>query len=84
MAVATVRADEERIAPLVELRPWEQCGSCPFLPVCVGGCLGSKYLQTGRRDEVFCRKTAFEEAYRHDVLRRYFEEFGDETQSAAA
>src|SRR5262249_20261804 len=30
MAVATVREDEERIAPLLELRPWEQCGGCPF------------------------------------------------------
>jgi uncharacterized protein len=84
MAVGTVGHLEERIAPLVELRPWEQCGSCPFLPVCVGGCLGGQYLKTGRRDEVFCRKPAFEEAFRRDVLLRYFAEFGDDVTNEAA
>ena len=33
-------AAKEKIAPLVELRPWEQCGDCPYLPVCVGGLTG--------------------------------------------
>src|SRR5205823_7170848 len=36
----------EKVAPLIALRPWEQCGDCPYLPVCVGGCLGGKYLKT--------------------------------------
>jgi uncharacterized protein len=84
MAVGTVGQFEERIAPLVELRPWEQCGPCPFMPVCVGGCLGGKYLQTGRRDEVFCRKPFFEDAFRSDVVNRYLAEFGDAVTGDAA
>jgi uncharacterized protein len=77
VAVGSVHHFEEKIAPLIELRPWEQCGPCPYLPVCVGGCLGGKYLQTGRRDEVFCRKSSFERAFRTDVVKRYLAEFGD-------
>lgn len=77
LAVASVtRPIAEREALLLELRPWEKCGSCPYLPVCVGGCLGGKFLQTGRRDEVFCRKEHFERAFRAEVTARYREEFG--------
>jgi uncharacterized protein len=77
VAVGTVHSDAVKQAPLLELRPWEQCGPCPYLPVCVGGCLGSKYLQTGRKDQVFCQKALFEESYRRNVARRYLAEFGD-------
>ncbi len=86
LAVATVMHGEceEKIAPLVELRPWEQCGPCPFLPVCVGGCLGGKFLQTGRRDEVFCKKSQFEQAFRREVTARYLDEFPGETTREAA
>jgi len=84
VAVGTVHHFEEKIAPLVELRPWEQCGPCPFLPVCVGGCLGGKYLQTGRRDEVFCRKSSFESSFRADVAKRYLAEFADAVTPGAA
>src|ERR1700682_4687399 len=45
----------EKIAPLLELRPWEKCGDCPYLPVCVGGCLCRKYFKIGRRDEAACK-----------------------------
>jgi uncharacterized protein len=65
----------ESTAPLVRLRPWEKCGDCPYLPVCVGGCLGGKYLKTGRMDEVACRKEAFEKSFRETVVRRYLAEF---------
>jgi uncharacterized protein len=65
----------EAIAPLVKLRPWEKCGDCPYLPVCVGGCLGGKYLKTGRMDEVACRKEQFEHSFRETVVRRYLAEF---------
>ena len=75
VAVGTVKADEVRAAPLLELRPWEKCGPCPYMPVCVGGCLGSKYLQTGRRDEVFCQKDLFEEQFKRNVTQRYLVEF---------
>jgi uncharacterized protein len=65
----------EKIAPLVALRPWEQCGDCPYLPVCVGGCLGGKYLKTGRTDQVACKKEQFELSFRESVVRRYLAEF---------
>ena len=84
LAVTQVESGQpERIAPLVELRPWEQCGDCPYLPVCVGGCLGGKYLKTGRRDEVFCRKEKFEESFRETVVRRYLAEFPTNADMAA-
>jgi len=65
----------EKIAPLLELRPWEKCGRLPYLPVCVGGCLGGKYLKTGRRDEVACKKEMFESSFRESVVQRYLAEF---------
>lgn len=86
MAVAHVGnpVKGERPAPLLELRPWEKCGDCPYLPVCVGGCLGGKYLQTGRRDEVFCRRAQFDVAFRQEVLERYLTEFPDEAPGEAS
>lgn len=77
LAVGDVSRPVERPAPLLQLRPWEKCGDCPYLPVCVGGCLGGKFLQTGRMDEVFCRKEHFEVAFAADVRARYLDEFGD-------
>ena len=85
VAVAHVTASEpEKIAPLVELRPWEQCGDCPYLPVCVGGCLGSQYLKTHRRDQVACKKDLFEASFRETVVRRYLAEFPDADRADAA
>jgi uncharacterized protein len=81
LAVASVSKPGEREAPLLELRPWEKCGSCPFLPVCVGGCLGGKFLQTGRRDQVFCRREHFEVAFKDEVTARFVAEFGAEEVS---
>jgi uncharacterized protein len=75
MAVTSVRGEGEKIAPLVALRPWEECGDCPYLPVCVGGCLGGKFLQTGRTDQVACRKESFAANFRESVIARYLEEF---------
>ena len=74
----------EKIAPLLELRPWEQCGDCPYMPVCVGGCLGGQYLKTHRRDQVACKKEMFEASFRETVVRRYLEEFADEEVRTAA
>lgn len=83
LAVGSVQLPRvpEKRAPLLELRPWEQCGACPFLPVCVGGCLGGKYLETGRRDEVFCRKPHFERAFRNEVTARFRSEFGEAAEA---
>jgi uncharacterized protein len=74
----------EKPAPLLELRPWEQCGDCPYMPVCVGGCLGGQYLKTGRRDQVACRKEQFEASFRETVVRRYLAEFPIEADQDAA
>lgn len=83
LAVAQVASRaEEKIAPLVELRPWEQCGDCAYLPVCVGGCLGGQYLKTRRRDQVACKKEMFEKSFRDTVIRRYLAEFPEEQAAA--
>ena len=85
MAVADVSAPApEKLAPLLARRPWEKCGDCAFMPVCMGGCLGGKWLQTGRADDVFCRKEEFEVSFTETVRRRYFEEFSVEAQSEQA
>ena len=86
LAVAQVGSGaSEKVAPLVELRPWEQCGDCPYLPVCVGGCLGGQYLKTRRRDQVACKKEMFERSFRETVVHRYLAEFpedGEWTEAA--
>ena len=85
LAVTQVSSGQaEKIAPLVELRPWEQCGDCPYLPVCVGGCLGSQYLKTRRRDQVACKKDLFETSFRDTVIRRYLAEFPEEERTEEA
>jgi uncharacterized protein len=77
MAVTNVASsDPQKPAPLLVPRPWEKCGDCAFMPVCMGGCLGGKWLQTGRTDEVFCLKDQFEVSFRETVGRRYLDEFG--------
>jgi uncharacterized protein len=76
VAVGSVASDTLAGAPLLELRPWDQCGDCAYLPVCMGGCLGGQYLKTRRRDQVNCKKEWFEARFRETVPRRYLEELG--------
>jgi uncharacterized protein len=76
MAVGTVRDAADGANRLTQLRPWRSCGDCAFIPVCLGGCLGGQYLQTGKRDEVFCEKPTLEAAWKERVLARYRDEFG--------
>jgi uncharacterized protein len=76
VAVGSVTSSALRGAPLLELRPWEQCGDCAYMPVCVGGCLGASYLETGRRDQVNCKKEWFEATFSQSVPRRYLDELG--------
>jgi uncharacterized protein len=77
MAIGHVQADvADKPAPLLLARPWEQCGDCPYMPVCMGGCLGSKYLSTGRMDEVDCHKLEFEAIFRDTITARYRTELG--------
>ncbi len=80
LEVAKVTAGDaaEKVAPLLVLRPWEQCGDCAFMPVCVGGCLGGKFLQTGRSDQVSCKKDLFEQSFRESTLQRFLAEFPED------
>ncbi len=94
MAVADVNASTrpldgsalaaEKPAPLLIKKPWEKCGDCAFMPVCMGGCLGSKWLQTGQADEVFCQKGAFEASFKQSITQRYLAEFQTESLDEAA
>ena len=69
------RRPTEQPAPLLALRPWEKCGDCAYMPVCVGGCLGGRWLKTGQTDEVSCNREVFAAAFRESVERRYLAEF---------
>ena len=85
MAVTQVAEKQgEKIAPLVALRPWEKCGDCPYMPVCVGGCLGGEYLKTRRTDQVHCKKEMFEQSFRETIVHRYLAEFPQQEWTAAA
>src|SRR5258708_17918767 len=64
LAVTSVRSGAaEKIAPLVELRPWEQCGDCPYMPVCVGRCPGRPFPYTHIRDHVCREQDMFEQSF---------------------
>ena len=79
MAIGNVEsAQPDKAAPLLERRPWEQCGDCAFLPICMGGCLGGVYLKTGRVDQVYCRKPEFEISFEETIRRRYRAELGEQ------
>jgi uncharacterized protein len=84
MAVADVLSPGSlKPAPLLRYKPWEQCGDCPYLPVCMGGCLGAQYLATGRLDLVQCNKAQFDQTYESNILRRYRQEMaGREWETA--
>jgi uncharacterized protein len=78
LAIANVCSKSpDKPAPLLINRPWEQCGDCAFMPVCMGGCLGGQYLITGRLDQVFCKKPEFEANFREQVTGRYRRELAD-------
>jgi hypothetical protein len=50
----------------------------------MGGCLGGKYLKTGRTDEVACKLEAFEASFREAITKRYLAEFGSTQQQSNA
>jgi uncharacterized protein len=86
LALGTVHRDALAPDPLTAGRPWERCGDCPFVPVCLGGCLGGRYLQLGRAGEVLCDCASLEARFRAEIARRYLEEFhpGAAEEHAAA
>jgi uncharacterized protein len=75
LALGTVHDGALAPDPLVVGRPWERCGDCPFVPACMGGCLGGRYLVTGRAGEIACERPALEARFRAEIGRRYLEEF---------
>jgi uncharacterized protein len=81
MAVGNVLEDRPlRPAPLTAARPWEACGTCPFVPVCLGGCIGGRFVAEGQVG-VLCRRPRFEERFRREIVDRYLEEFPPESPS---
>ena len=88
MAIGTVRDGVSRADPLTKVQPWTKnapCGTCAYLPVCGGGCIGGRYLQTGRTGEVLCRVEHFEKTFREEIVNRYLAEFhDDEAEQEAA
>jgi uncharacterized protein len=44
------------------LAPWRQCGDCPFIPVCGGGCAVAAHAELGDMDAPSCHKRSLEAA----------------------
>ncbi len=45
-----------------QLRPWDACGDCSFIPVCAGGCVASSYRESGDINRPACHKRGLEAA----------------------
>lgn len=87
VSIGNVRDGQRRDDPLTVGKPWEShppCATCAFLPVCGGGCIGGRYLQTGRAGEVLCRLEEFETSFREEVVSRYLAEFHDSDEEKEA
>jgi len=85
MALGDVFGDELGPDPLLAGEPWKGCASdCPFVPVCLGGCLGGKVATGGRLGEVACDRQLLEHRFRTEITRRYLEEFHPEEVNAVA
>ncbi len=87
MAIGSVLEPGERAEPLTAAAPWQSnaaCQACAFLPVCLGGCLGGRYLQIGRTGSVLCRYDQYDKTFRQEVKKRYLTEFREEEDSRAA
>ncbi len=85
LALGDVHAGIGREDPLLAARPWERhapCRTCAFLPVCGGGCLGGRYLQSGHAGEVLCRLEHFEKSFREEIVARYLAEFHAEEKKS--
>jgi uncharacterized protein len=44
------------------LAPWRQCGDCPFIPVCGGGCAVAAHAEPGDMDAPSCHRRSIEAA----------------------
>jgi uncharacterized protein len=76
--LAVGRVTDERWLPRVELLeqldPIRDCGQCPYLPVCAGGCRATTYRREGHLG-VSCEHDYFDTVGRETVKRRYLDEF---------
>jgi len=85
LALGDVFAEDVRPDPLLAGEPWKGCGpDCPFVPVCLGGCLGGKVATGGRMGEVACDRQLLEEQFKREITCRYLEEFQSVDVNAAA
>lgn len=75
MAIEAVCASKGRCPPKVEIKVPNECGDCPCVPVCAGGCQAASYLTTRRFGEARCEREKFEKAFREDAVSRYLVEF---------
>lgn len=79
LALGDVFSEGTRADPLLAGEPWASCGpDCPFVPICLGGCLGGKVATGGRMGEAACDRRLLEEQFRTEITRRYLEEFHPE------
>jgi uncharacterized protein len=86
LAIGDVWKGVTRVDPLVARRPWDKgCDDgCPFVPVCLGGCMGGSVATGGRIGEVACDREALEFRFRRSVVRRYLDEFHPDSEKEAS
>lgn len=44
----------------VDCDPWRECGDCPYIPLCGGGCRCSAYMKGGDYRKIACEKEYFD------------------------
>ena len=46
----------------LRLSPWKECGDCPYIPVCAGGCVAASHGQLGDMNVPTCHKHSLDSA----------------------
>jgi uncharacterized protein len=83
LALGDVWTGPSRPDPLTRDAPWEACGAdCPFVPVCMGGCVGGAVASGGSLGRPACDRADMERRFRAEIARRYLEEFPPEATEA--
>ncbi len=55
-------------------RPWLECGDCPYLPICQGGCRMCNYVTKGELQSPFCKRNFFHRTYPSFLKAKYAHE----------
>jgi uncharacterized protein len=86
LAIGDVLQGVSRADPLTAGRPWKDgCSEdCPFVPICLGGCMGGSVATGGRIGAVACDRASLELRFRESITRRYLDEFHPEEVSTPA